>query len=92
MRRLKTLNRDAVAREQVGLAQRQAQSGDHMDFGLLCYERGRIHGRDAAYQRGYRAGLEAAAVKADQWARHDGKRTLLGDAIRTLPTPDKEPT
>ena len=41
MRRLKTLNRCPFARDQVGLASKSSQSGDMMDFGLLCFERGR---------------------------------------------------
>ena len=41
MRRLKTLNDDASARAAVGRAASKSQSGDMMDFGLLCYEMGR---------------------------------------------------
>lgn len=40
MRRLKTLNGNRTARREVGLASKQSQSGDNMDFGLLCFERG----------------------------------------------------
>lgn len=44
MRRLRTLRLDSLARKQVGIAAGQAQSGDQMDYGLLCYERGRLQG------------------------------------------------
>ena len=40
MRRLRTLNTNRTAKRHVGLASKQSQSGDSMDFGLLCFERG----------------------------------------------------
>jgi hypothetical protein len=42
MRRLKTLHNDAKAKRAVGKAAQMKQSGDNMEFGLLCYELGRI--------------------------------------------------
>ena len=48
MRRLKTLNRDTAARREVNRAWGSNQSGDNMDFGLLCFERGREAGRQEA--------------------------------------------
>lgn len=42
MRRLKTLNKDRRAVSTVGKASHMKQSGDLMDFGLLCYELGRL--------------------------------------------------
>lgn len=41
MRKLKTLHRDCTATTAVGRASKMSQSGDMMDYGLLCYERGR---------------------------------------------------
>lgn len=48
MRRLKTLLRDKQACAEVAKAASQKQSGDNMDFGLLCYERGRMSMFDPA--------------------------------------------
>jgi hypothetical protein len=42
VRRLKTLNKDRYAVKAVGKASQMKQSGDLMDFGLLCYEMGRM--------------------------------------------------
>jgi len=55
-----------------------------------CFDRYRRLSTEMVYQSGFRAGVEAAAKVADEYARHDGSAYAAAREIRALAPKEKE--